>query len=1191
MLYLLSLFLVAFNVLMRNPYPKNEQLQFRDAEELILSAKCLHFDVNLSPKLMVLAGLFNQNASRVSKYPRRKQTWWSVNKFVRTMTLLLLLSGDVASNPGPRQPRHPCGTCSYAVGTRQRAIQCDECDFWTHLTCIPHMTNAQYYELGNSDEPWFCNACTTRRMQESIDGMFWFSDSFFSNSSDDQDCGLPDFSDSFFNTTISEASNLSLSDISSDEGDVTDDILLTKLKGLREKHRLNTNIAYLNINSLRYKASDVISILNTKYIDVLCVAETKLDNTFPNEQFQATDFTTYRKDGPSALSGGLLVYVSSRVSSRRRIDLEPSCECIVVELVCERKKAFLYFCYRSPRINVNTYLELLSRSVDQALIETDNISIIGDLNQNLMMSTHSNELRDFADLYNMTNIIKSPTCYKSVNNNSLVDIVFTTDKSFYKASDVLKNGLSDCHHMILCVMKSINIKRRSKFITYRSYKTFDQELFENDLAEAPFHVGAVFDSTDDKFWYFQNLYSRIINEHAPLKQKCIRPVQPPFINSLLRKNVNRKAQLRHRYNKFPTRRNWEQYRVQRNRTTAIRKQSIRNYLLEKCSGKADKQFYNTVRPLISTKPVTQHPTQLLEDGKLIHSEAVIANKMNTFFTNIADDIGRQLSENNDNINELCDDAYVEKCIKLHENHPSIVTIKEKFSSSATCHFTEVSVSEVEKLFKNIDVRKATGYDLIPPKILKYSMKQIVYPITYLVNDMFKNGDFPDMLKLAEIGPLHKKDSLLEKSNFRPLSILTSLSKLFEKCIDTQLQKFGSEIFCGSLSAYRKNFSTQHVLLQVTESIKEGLDKKMSAGSVLMDLSKAFDCLQHDLIIAKLEAYNFNTSALKLLSNYLRQRKQRVKIANTRSDWLSIKKGVPQGSIVGPTLFNYFINDLIMLESNFTFANYADDNTIYVSAPNRSILLDKLTSATCSALRWFEDNGLQANPSKFQFIIFGNEDSNASLFLGDNCIHACTSVNLLGVTLDQKLNFKEHVRNLCRKAAWQLTALSRISKYLNQEAKMKIFKSYIVSNFEYCKLIWHFCGKTDSKKVEKLQERGLRIVFNDFDATYESLLTRANFKSLEENRLRTMLVEVYKAYYDMSPDYINKLFTIKSTTYDLVRKQQLVLKRTRTKAYGQQTLTYQGSRLWNKLPNSLKAVNNINDFKTQLLNHNLIALRK
>ena len=455
---------------------------------------------------------------------------------------------------------------------------------------------------------------------------------------------------------------------------------------------------------------------------------------------------------------------------------------------------------------------------------------------------------------------------------------------------MLENGLSDVHNMICGILKIANYRQIPKTITYHSYKSLDEDQLNNDILNAPFHVGSVFDSTDDKYWFFHTLYRNIIDEHLPLKSKKVRPTQPPFMNSVLRKNVNRKAQFRNRYNRFPTRQNWEIYRLQRNRTNQIRKQSIKNYLIEKCSGKADKSFYNTIRPLVSLKSVTTRPTQLLENGSLIRDQRQIADIMNCYFTNIADDIS---TSTNSNIltNDIPDDLYVDKCIDLFKDHESICKITQTVSDISSFSFSEVNVSSTKRLLKNTVIRKATGYDLIPPKILKLNAETIAYPLTCLINDMFRTSTFPSMLKCAEIGPLHKKQSMLDKANFRPLSVLTAISKIFEKNIDIQIKTHSELVFSHLLSAYRKQFSTQHVLIQVTENIRKCLDNKNKCGLVLMDLSKAFDALPHDFIVAKLCAYKFEKNSAMLISSYLRHRLQRVKLTVTG---YILRGGYPKG---------------------------------------------------------------------------------------------------------------------------------------------------------------------------------------------------------------------------------------------------------------------------------------------------------
>ena len=271
--------------------------------------------------------------------------------------------------------------------------------------------------------------------------------------------------------------------------------------------------------------------------------------------------------------------------------------------------------------------------------------------------------------------------------------------------------------------------------------------------------------------------------------------------------------------------------------------------------------------------------------------------------------------------------------------------------------------------------------------------------------------------------------------------------------------------------------------------KTALDNRYITGAVFMDLSKAFDCLPHGLLIAKCHAYGLTLSACELLANYLDQRKQRVRIGGVRSSWADLHKGVPQGSILGPLLFNIFINDLFFSIEKCSLYNYADDNSLSVSASSLSEVLSKLRIDCNHAIDWFTINGMKANPDKFQFMILSSSplDPIELALDGNTTITSQNCVEVLGVSIDKHLTFNDHISSSCSKAVRQLNAFARISKHLNLDSRRVIHQSFILSNFNYCPLVWHFCGKTNNKKLEKIQERSLRILYNDYDSTYEDLL--------------------------------------------------------------------------------------------------------
>ena len=393
-------------------------------------------------------------------------------------------------------------------------------------------------------------------------------------------------------------------------------------------------------------------------------------------------------------------------------------------------------------------------------------------------------------------------------------------------------------------------------------------------------------------------------------------------------------------------------------------------------------------------------------------------------------------------------------------------------------------------------------------------------------------------------------------------------------MNDQLFEYFLGKFHDFLCAFRRKYSCQSLLLKAVDDWKCALDQNLFTGVVFMDLSNAFDCLPHGLSIAKLHAYGLDVSACQLLADYLRHRKQRVnlKIGTVRSSWMELTKGVPQGSILGPLLFNIFINDLFLFIENCTLYNYADDNSRSDSSTTLQNVLSNLRIDCKIAIDWFEENGMKANPNKFQFMILSpNATDDIELKLDRNTILSSErSVKALGVTIDCRLTFNDHISACCLKAASQLNALARISKYLDIKSKKIFFNSFIRSNFEYCPIVWHFCGKTNNQKLEKIQERSLRILHDTFELTYEELLHKNGSSSLLLYRLKLFIIETYKSFHHMNAECLHDLFQPNNTTYE-TRSHKLIQPKRKTTSNGLRTFSYLGSKLWNDLVNSEPAI--------------------
>ena len=334
-------------------------------------------------------------------------------------------------------------------------------------------------------------------------------------------------------------------------------------------------------------------------------------------------------------------------------------------------------------------------------------------------------------------------------------------------------------------------------------------------------------------------------------------------------------------------------------------------------------------------------------------------------------------------------------------------------------------------------------------------------------------------------------------------------------------------------------------------------------------------------MAKLFAYGVALPACKLLCSYLHNRHQRVKIHDAKSDWLSIEKGVPQGSILGPLLFNIFINDIFFIDNDVIIYNYADDNCVSYAHNDTDIIKNVLECDVKKMLYWFKINSLEANPSKFQSMLLKNKNVNAedfNIIVDNDTIDLTASMNVLGINIDDKLNFNSHVSNMCNKAGRQLNVLQRLKGSLDYASRLSIYKSFIMSNFNYCPVVWMFTSKSSLSKLEDIQRRALRFVLDDYTSNYHELLNKANVPGVKIMALRYLAIEVYKCVNGLNPKYLNDIFTIKKCKYDLRDDSLINTNKVSTTNHGLKSFKDYGPKIWNLLPESCKGATSLGEFK-------------
>ena len=498
----------------------------------------------------------------------------------------------------------------------------------------------------------------------------------------------------------------------------------------------------------------------------------------------------------------------------------------------------------------------------------------------------------------------------------------------------------------------------------------------------------------------------------------------------------------------------------------------------------------------------------------------------------------------------------------------------------------MTTEEMESEIRRLNPRKATMNDDLPTKVLISSHDIVGKYLTKIYNNSHLSRKYPAPLKVADVTPIPKTTDKSLLKSYRPVSLIPIISKLYERNMFDQASAYIEKYLSPYLFGYRKGHSTEQCLIIMIETWKKALDENNVAGGILTDLSKAFDCLSHELLIAKLEAYGFGTTALNYFYDYMKNRKQRVRIENNFSSWKDLTKGVQQGSIIGPLLFNIFINDIFYFVDKSKLANYADDTTCYSTETNVINLLQLLKEEIIVILQWFKLNEMKSNTDKMHLIINDtnkNYTSKGCIYLNNEFIESEKSVKLLGVTIDNKLNFTEHVSNLIKKGNQKLRAIARISKFLCEDKLKLAVRTFIESQFNYCPLIWMFHSRILNTKINKLHERALRIIYKNSTSTFEELLEKDGSLTIHDRNLRRLAIEMFKIKNHLSPQPVLDLFKERTINYQLRNERCWQLPRVDTVNFGKETLRYRGMLTWDLLPNDLKQEQSLASFRIKIRN--------
>ena len=449
--------------------------------------------------------------------------------------------------------------------------------------------------------------------------------------------------------------------------------------------------------------------------------------------------------------------------------------------------------------------------------------------------------------------------------------------------------------------------------------------------------------------------------------------------------------------------------------------------------------------------------------------------------------------------------------------------------------------------------------------------------------------FPDELKIAKVIPLFKKGSKTDLTNYRPISILPSLSKVIEKLIYVRLNNFFDKhgILTQHQYGFRKKHSTEFAILDLQEKIASALENKQSAISIFLDLSKAFDCINHVILLKKLQYYGIRGLAFDLMVSYIKNRQQYVVVDNVSSAPINIHCGVPQGSILGPLLFLIYINDIVNTSDLIYFILFADDTNLFISDANTDNLYNIINVEMTKISLWFKVNKLKININKCCFIHFSNLNSNAkNIYLEGAPLCQVQNTKFLGVYIDQNLNWSAHIQCISNKLVKIVATVSKIKHLLPKSTLMQLYYTLVYPIITYGILAWGHADKVHLNKLSVLQNRFLYKISNSSWVTRSnSVYINLNCLKLSELVIAKCCIFVFKLKRNLLPGICNKYLVNlnKTIAMQLRSKEKLTHGYARIKC-SHNSIKFLAPRVWNSLPKSLHEITTIAKFKKEIFNY-------
>jgi len=943
------------------------------------------------------------------------------------------------------------------------------------------------------------------------------------------------------------------------------------------------SLFHLNVRSLPChfdELNEYISSLH-QHFTVIALTETWLTENIA-ENYSIPGYNSIHHCRKNRSGGGVSLYIRNDMYHQERGDLEfviddTGTKSISIEIIPsnpKEKKTILSCVYRPPNTDIIEFNERIKESINNINRERATCYIIGDFNINLLNNTNQPTTDHINEMFSsgFYPLICRPTRITPYSA-TLIDNIYTNSGSNNIKVGILITDISD--HFPIFLSSELNEPvRQADKISYRQGNTTNIRKFTQSLSEIVW--SDVLNETDT-----EKAYNQFLETYGSLYEKCFpkkttkisqHSRKKPWLSSGLLKSIRRKNKLYTKYVKNPTPLNHSIYKKYRNKLNHLLKTTKKDYYHKKFNEATSniKQTWSLINEVINrNKSNSAGPNKIQIGTKTTENKDEICNEFNDFFINIGPTLESKIP-------------------KGTQDPLSYITLQVNSNLSTFVPPTDAEITDIVKNLKD----SAAGHDEISPKVLKLSLPYVIAPLTHILSLSLQNGIVPHPLKVAKVTPIFKSSDPLNVNNYRPISVLPCISKVLEKLVYSRLLKHLNQnnILYKHQYGFRKGYSTSLALIHLMEKISTAIDNSEYTIGIFLDLSKAFDTVNHSILLNKLKRYGICDSAIKWFSSYLSNRQQYVALNDNKSQPKIIECGVPQGSILGPLLFLIYINDLEKASSIIFFILFADDSNLFLSNSNFDTLVKLANEEMKKVMSWFEANKLSVNVKKTYYLIFCNRNKtynkSAKIFLKSVPLSQESQAKFLGIIIDDRLTWKSHITMLGKKISKTIGIIGKLKHILTQKNIITIYNSLIYPYLTYGNIVWGCAYKTTLQPLILLQKRFVRSATGaSFHAHSAPLFTKLKILNIFDiNRLHLMLF-TFKFLNCSLPETFNGLLNLNSHFHNYQTRQSahfhIPLVRT---SVAQMSVKYKCIINWNNLPLHLKCLTSIISFKRNLKNH-------